>query len=50
MKKVLVLEDETDIRDFVVINFKRSGYMPIVWRWEEALSKPRRIVILPLRF
>lgn len=29
MKKVLVLEDEADIRDFVVINLKRSGYEPI---------------------
>lgn len=29
MKKVLVLEDETSIRSFVVINLKRSGYEPI---------------------
>ncbi len=29
MKKVLVLEDETSIRSFVVINLKRSGYDPI---------------------
>ena len=26
MKTVLVLEDESTIRDFVVINLKRSGY------------------------
>jgi DNA-binding response OmpR family regulator len=29
MKKVLVLEDETSIRSFVVINLKRAGYEPI---------------------
>ena len=29
MKKVLVLEDETSIRSFIVINLKRSGYEPI---------------------
>lgn len=29
MKKILVLEDETSIRSFVVINLKRSGYDPI---------------------
>ena len=29
MKKVLVLEDESSIRSFVVINLKRSGYDPI---------------------
>ncbi len=26
MRKVLVVEDETDIRDFIVINLKRGGY------------------------
>ncbi len=26
MRKVLVLEDETNIRSFVVINLKRAGY------------------------
>ena len=26
MKKVLVLEDEANIRSFVVINLKRAGY------------------------
>ena len=29
MKKVLILEDESSIRSFVVINLKRSGYEPI---------------------
>ena len=29
MKKILVLEDEPNIRSFVVINLKRSGYEPI---------------------
>ena len=29
MKKVLVLEDEDNIRSFVVINLRRSGYEPI---------------------
>ena len=29
MKKVLIMEDETNIRSFVVINLKRSGYEPI---------------------
>ena len=26
MKNILVVEDETDIRDFIVINLKRGGY------------------------
>ncbi len=29
MKKILVLEDEPNIRSFVVINLRRSGYQPI---------------------
>ncbi|NLV85881.1 MAG: response regulator transcription factor [Clostridiales bacterium] len=29
MKKVLILEDESSIRSFVVINLKRSGYEPV---------------------
>lgn len=29
MKKILVLEDETNIRSFVVINLRRSGFEPI---------------------
>ena len=26
MKKILILEDEMSIRDFIVFNFKRAGY------------------------
>ena len=29
MKKILVLEDESSIRSFIVINLRRSGYEPI---------------------
>ena len=29
MKKVLVLEDESSIRSFIIINLKRAGYDPI---------------------
>ena len=29
MKKILVLEDEPNIRSFVVINLRRNGYEPI---------------------
>ena len=29
MRKVLVLEDESNIRSFVVINLKRAGYETI---------------------
>lgn len=40
MKKVLVLEDESSIRSFVVINLKRSGYQPIeAETGEEALQQ-----------
>ena len=40
MKKVLVLEDEANIRSFVVINLKRSGYEPIeAETGEEALEQ-----------
>ena len=39
MRKVLVLEDETNIRSFVVINLKRAGYDTIeAGTGEEALS------------
>lgn len=42
MKKVLVLEDESSIRSFVVINLKRSGYEPIeAENGEEALEQLR---------
>lgn len=40
MKKILVLEDEANIRSFVVINLRRSGYEPIeAATGAEALSK-----------
>lgn len=43
MKKVLVLEDETSIRSFVVINLRRSGYEPIeAATGEEALNKVKQ--------
>ncbi len=43
MKKVLVLEDETNIRSFVVINLKRAGYETIeAGTGEEALEQLRR--------
>lgn len=43
MKKVLVLEDETNIRSFVVINLKRAGYETIeAGSGEEALEKIRQ--------
>ena len=29
MRKVLVLEDEENIRSFVVINLKRAGYQTV---------------------
>ena len=43
MKKVLVLEDESSIRSFVVINLKRSGYEPIeAETGEQALEQLRK--------
>ena len=40
MKKVLVLEDEENIRSFVVINLKRAGYEAVeAGTGEEALEK-----------
>ncbi len=40
MKKILVLEDETNIRSFVVINLRRSGYEPVeAGTGEEAIEK-----------
>ncbi len=40
MKKVLILEDEVNIRSFVVINLKRAGYEAIeAGTGEEALRK-----------
>ena len=43
MKKVLVLEDEENIRSFVVINLKRAGYEAIeASTGEEALAQLKR--------
>jgi DNA-binding response OmpR family regulator len=43
VKKVLVLEDESSIRSFVVINLKRSGYEPIeADTGEKALEQIKR--------
>lgn len=43
MKKVLVLEDESSIRSFVVINLKRSGYEPVeAETGEQALEELRK--------
>ena len=43
MKKILVLEDEANIRAFVVINLRRSGYEPIeADTGEMALEQLRR--------
>ena len=43
MRKVLVLEDEANIRSFVVINLKRAGYEAIeASTGEEALAQLRR--------
>ena len=43
MRKVLVLEDETNIRSFVVINLKRAGYDTIeAGSGEEALEQIRK--------
>lgn len=43
MKKILVLEDEANIRSFVVINLKRAGYEAIeADTGEEALAQLRR--------
>lgn len=43
MKKILVLEDEENIRSFVVINLKRAGYETIeAGTGEEALSQLKR--------
>lgn len=43
MKKVLVLEDETNIRSFEVINLRRNGYEPIeAGTGEQALEQLKR--------
>ena len=43
MKKVLILEDEVNIRSFVVINLKRAGYEAIeAGTGEEAPAQDQR--------
>jgi len=43
MKKILVMEDESNIRSFVVINLKRAGYETVeAENGEEALEQIRR--------
>ena len=45
MKKVLILEDEVNIRSFVVINLKRAGYDAIeAGTGQEVLDRFRRRV------
>ena len=45
MKKVLVLEDEANIRSFVVINLKRAGYEAVeAETGEEALEQLRKMI------
>ena len=42
-RKVLVLEDETNIRSFVVINLKRAGYETVeAGTGQEALEQLKR--------
>ena len=42
-RKVLVLEDEENIRSFVVLNLRRAGYEIVqAGTGEEALAKIRR--------
>jgi DNA-binding response OmpR family regulator len=39
MKRVLIVEDEEDIRDFIVINLKRAGFEVVeAESGEEALA------------
>ena len=44
MKKILVLEDEDNIRSFVIINLRRNGYEPI-----EAANGQQALERLPTR-
>ena len=47
MRKVLVLEDEANIRGFIVINLRRAGYEVIeAESGEEALEKLQEILAL----
>ena len=44
MKKVMVLEDESSIRSFIVINLRRAGYDVIeAETGEEALDKLKAV-------
>ena len=45
MKKILVMEDEANIRSFIVINLKRSGYEPI--EAENGLSALEKVKVNP---
>ena len=46
MKKVLVLEDESSIRSFIVINLRRAGYEVIeAGTGEEALEMLQQISV-----
>ena len=48
MKKVLILEDEENIRSFVVINLKRAGYSVVeAGTGEEALEKLQKYPDIP---
>ena len=48
MKKVLVLEDESSIRSFIVINLRRAGYEVVeAESGEEALEKLKLDIMLP---
>ena len=51
MKKILVMEDESNIRSFVVINLRRSGYEPIeAATGTEALEKVKTLTALVSRY
>ena len=46
-RKVLVLEDESSIRSFIVINLRRAGYDVIeAETGEEALEKLKETIVL----
>ena len=48
MRKVMVLEDESSIRSFIVINLRRAGYEVIeAETGEEALEKLKEFRIVP---
>ena len=49
-RRVLVLEDETNIRSFIVINLKRAGYETIeAGTGQETLDQLRRNLAMALR-